>query len=364
MIRANQITLHIGGFQLNRLSLEVNPNEYFVLLGPPGSGKTLFLEVLCGLRRPQSGQIFINRQNVIRLEPRRRMIGYVPQDYALFPHLNVEGNIRFGLEAGGLSESWVNERVQKVADQLGIRRLLSRQIAGLSGGERQQVALGRALVIRPKVLLLDEPVSALDESTREAICSELKRVQRELSLATIHVCHQLQEAFSVADRAGILRDGSFQQIGTLDELIHRPANAFVARFMRCQNILSGLVLGIADHDGWTEIKVAAHQFAVPGRFHGEIQLVIRPERIRLAHEGFAPCDSSIQFPAEIQRVLDRGSHLQIEIDASFPLTIYATHEELANLVLDPGTKVTALIRPESIHILSSTNSGKSTGQLS
>jgi ABC-type sugar transport system ATPase subunit len=355
MIRADHIAFQIGGFLMDRLSLEVKRDEYFVLLGPPGSGKTLFLEALCGLRRLQSGRIFIDHQDVIRLEPRRRMIGYVPQDYALFPHLSVEGNIRFGLQAEGLDRSEIVQRIRTVANQLGIQHLLSRQIAGLSGGERQQVALGRALVIRPKVLLLDEPVSALDESTRETVCGELKRVQRELGLATIHVCHQLQEAFSVADRAGILREGSFQQIGTLDELIHRPANTFVARFMRCQNILSGHVAGPANLSGWVEIKIGKHRFALPGDFHGEIQLVIRPELIRLAREISTPSASIIQFPAEVHRIADRGSHLMIELDASFPLTVHATHEELAELVLYPGAKIAVLIRPESIYILPETH---------
>ena len=164
------------------------------------------------------------------------MIGYVPQDYALFPHRPVEGNIRFGLEAEKLPNSEIDRRVEEIAEQLKIRHLLSRRIEGLSGGERQQVALGRALVIQPKVLLLDEPVSALDESTRESVCKELKRIQGELGITTIHVCHQLQEAFTVADRAGILREGNFQQIGTMEELIRKPRNRFVAEFMRCGNL--------------------------------------------------------------------------------------------------------------------------------
>jgi ABC-type sugar transport system ATPase subunit len=353
MIRAEDVVLHIGEFLLNGLSLEIKQAEYFVLLGPPGSGKTLFLEALCGLRRIASGRIFINQQNVTKLEPRRRKIGYVPQDYALFPHLFVEKNIRFGLEAEDLAESEIDQRVQEIADRLRIRHLLHRQIAGLSGGERQQVALGRALVIRPKVLLLDEPVSALDETTRESVCRELKWIQQELGLTTIHVCHQLQEAFSVADRAGILRAGSFQQVGTMDELAYRPANEFVARFLRCQNILPGRVLGPAYRNGWVEIELGAHRFIAPGDFQGAIQLVIRPELIRLERPNQPQAESLIRLPAEIRKVTGLGSYVQVEMDASFPLILHATREELVGLILDPGTKTIALVRPENIYILSS-----------
>lgn len=236
MIQAENLYFRIGEFILNGASLVVKQGEYFVLLGPTGSGKTLLLEAICGLRKLESGRLFINGRNVTDLEPRRRMIGYVPQDYALFPHRPVEGNIRFGLEADKLPNSEIDRRVEAIAEQLKIRHLLSRRIEGLSGGERQQVALGRALVIQPKVLLLDEPVSALDESTRESVCKELKRIQGELGITTIHVCHQLQEAFTVADRAGILREGNFQQIGTMEELTRKPRNRFVAEFMRCGNL--------------------------------------------------------------------------------------------------------------------------------
>ncbi len=351
MIRTENIKFRVGEFQLSEVSLEVEKGEYFVLLGPPGSGKTLLLELICGLRRPQAGRLFVSRQDVTGLEPRRRGIGYVPQDYALFPHRNVEGNICFGLEAEGLKKSEISRRVHGAAEKLGIGHLLERRIAGLSGGERQRVALGRALVVNPKILLLDEPVSALDESTRETICSELKRIQRELDLATIHVCHQLDEAYSVADRAGILREGRFEQMGTLDTLTQRPANAFVAKFMRCQNVLPGQVAGPSNRSGWIEVILGRHLIEVQGSFSGNVQLIIRPERIRLSHKDQQQTERHIRLPAEVQRILDRGAYQRVELDASFPLIVHAAQEELADLAIEPGMKISALIRPESIHIL-------------
>lgn len=353
MIRAENVTFRVGEFQLNEVSLRVQRGEYFVLLGPPGSGKTLFLEIICGLRRLQAGRIFINGQDVTSLEPRGRMIGYVPQDYALFPHRSVEGNIRFGLETENLEKSEINRRVHEIAEKLGIRHLLTRRIGGLSGGERQRVALGRALVVHPKVLLLDEPVSALDESTREAICIELKRIQSELDLATIHICHQLDEAFSLADRAGILREGVFQQIGALETLTQRPANIFVAGFMRCQNILPGQATGPSGRHGWTDIMLGKQLISVPGNFRGNIHLIVRPERIRLVRENLQQSESAVPLPVEIRRIVDRGGHQQVEVDGSIPLVVNVAQEEFADLVLESGMKVTAVIRPESIHILPS-----------
>ncbi len=233
MIRTEEITFRVGTFQLQRLSIEIANGEYLILLGPPGSGKTIFLECICGLKRLESGKIYIDGRDVTNLEPRLRGIGYVPQDYALFPHLSVEQNIAFGLRVRGRAEG----KVVETADLLGIRQLLPRPIAGLSGGEKQRVALARALVLQPKILLLDEPVSALDEVTRQEVCAQLRSIQRKLGLTTIHVSHNLEEAFSVADRAAILHQGVLKQIGTMDELSLKPNSDFVARFMRCDKRL-------------------------------------------------------------------------------------------------------------------------------
>jgi molybdate transport system ATP-binding protein/molybdate/tungstate transport system ATP-binding protein len=235
MIRTDDITFRIGTFELQRLSLDIAGGEYFILLGPPGSGKTIFLECLCGLKKIDSGRIYIDQQNVTDAEPRARGIGYVPQDYALFPHLSVEQNIQFGLRARGSRIRRMQKKITETAEMLNIRELLSRRIHGLSGGEKQRVALARVLVVEPKILLLDEPVCALDEVTRQEVCAQLLNIQRRLNLTTIHVSHNLEEAFTVADRAAILNAGVLQQVGTLDEIVDNPASEFVRRFMRREN---------------------------------------------------------------------------------------------------------------------------------
>ncbi len=232
MICTEEIYFRIGTFQLQRLSIKIAKGEYFVLLGPPGSGKTIFLECLCGLKKIDSGRIYIDGHQVTGLEPRARGIGYVPQDYALFPHLTVEQNIAFGLRVHGYQHKETQAKVAETAELLGMRHLLGRGVGGLSGGEKQRVALARALVLQPKILLLDEPVCALDEVTRQEVCVQLLDIQRRLGLTTIHVSHNLEEAFTVADRAAILNEGILQQVGPLDELLAKPNSKFVARFMR------------------------------------------------------------------------------------------------------------------------------------
>jgi len=272
MIRTEGLSYSINSFSLRGIDLAVERGEHFVLLGPPGSGKSLFLECLCGLRRAEAGRIEIKGRDVTRLEPRARGIGFVPQDYAILPHLSVAGNIAFGLRAHGFGRRARSEKTAAVAQKLGIDHLLERSVAGLSGGERQRTALARALVLEPDVLLLDEPVSALDEATRQEVCAEIRSVQRAFGVTTIHVSHNLEEAFSVADRAGVMLDGAFQQVGAIGGLLRRPRNEFVARFMRCGNIIRGNAVGAtgaADTAGGsTAVSAGGVHLIVPGKHGG------------------------------------------------------------------------------------------------
>ncbi|MCK4999190.1 MAG: ATP-binding cassette domain-containing protein, partial [Anaerohalosphaera sp.] len=171
MIRTENMSFSVGEFCLDDFNIEIERGQYFVMLGPPGSGKSIFLECLCGLKCPDSGRIFLDDKDVTNVQPRVRHIGYVPQDYAVFPHLSVRGNIEFGLKANGSSKQDSSAKVLETARLLGIDHLLDRTSDGLSGGERQRVSLARALVLEPSILLLDEPVCALDEATRQSLCA-------------------------------------------------------------------------------------------------------------------------------------------------------------------------------------------------
>jgi ABC-type sugar transport system ATPase subunit len=231
MIDVRGLSLRAGTFRLREVSLHAAPGEYFVLMGQTGSGKSLLIKCICGLIRPVAGMVRIGGRDVTRLEPRLRRVGYMPQDCGLFPHLTVLKNITFSLEARGLARRHAVRAVGPLVEMLGLGRLLARSPRSLSGGEQQKVALARALAGRPKALLLDEPVSALDEPTRRDVCAELRDVQRSLGIATVHVCHSLEEARSVADRVGVLHEGALHQTGPVEELSARPATDAVARLL-------------------------------------------------------------------------------------------------------------------------------------
>ena len=231
MLKVQNLGFRVGGFELHDVCLHVEPREYFVLMGATGSGKSLLVKSICGLTRARAGRIMIGGRDVTNLPPRLRGVGYVPQDSCLMPHLSVLRNVAFAMEVAGLSKNHAAEEIAPVVEFLGIGDLLNRSTVNLSGGERQKVALARALASKPKLLLLDEPVSALDEPTRREICVVLRRVQREFGVATIHVCHSRQEAAAVHDRVGVMSEGRLIQTGSLDELTDNPADADVRRLL-------------------------------------------------------------------------------------------------------------------------------------
>ncbi len=278
MIRIEQVNYSVGTFALRDVSLSVAAGEYFVLLGPTGSGKTVLVECLCGLNRIDSGRIFIGEADVTHEEPRSRGVGYLPQDYALFPHKTVRGNIGFGLRNRREFPAEIRQQVDQLMDQLGLAHLADRLPEKLSGGEKQRVALARALAVRPRVLLLDEPVSALDEQTRDDLCRKLKQLQRETKTTTVHVCHNFAEMLSVADRIGILEQGRILQVGTPQEILERPNSARVARFVQAGNLLSArewMYLAGADGMGFR-----GRRFGFDGPA-GDVVVMIRPENIHL-----------------------------------------------------------------------------------
>ncbi len=211
-IKAANLSFRIGDFAMNGLSLDIRRGEYFVLTGPNGAGKTILIKLISGLLSPEAGEISIHGQAVMALPPWKRNIGYVPQAGLLFPNRTVAQNIGFGLEVRRAGRKLLETEIARVAAALKIEYLLSRTIEGLSGGERQKVALGRALAINPAVLLLDEPVSSIDEEARDALCGELKRIQRELGITTLHVSHNRHETELVADRVGVLDAGTLKSV--------------------------------------------------------------------------------------------------------------------------------------------------------
>ena len=241
MLRLEDICVRLGEFRLREISLHVVPGTYLALLGPTGTGKTVLLETIAGVHHPDSGHIYIRTQEVTRLAPEKRHLGIVYQDYALFPHLTVFENIAFGLRLKGISRLKIHQAVAEMAAFLEIEPLLKRRPNRLSGGERQRAALARALVMEPLVLLLDEPLSALDMATRSRLQRELKRIHTELGVTIIHITHDVNEAFFLADRLAVMKDGRILQEGPPEEVCRRPRNQSVAELMGIENMLAATV---------------------------------------------------------------------------------------------------------------------------
>ncbi|MBN1278056.1 MAG: ATP-binding cassette domain-containing protein, partial [Deltaproteobacteria bacterium] len=263
MIEIEKLNGDLGEFHLRDINITVNKGEYLAILGPTGAGKTVLIEYIIGIYQPNSGMIRIDGEDILQLYTEERNIGYVPQDYALFPNLTVEKNISYGLEARRMEPEQIKNLVSEMISRLKINYIRHRMPLNLSGGEKQRVALGRALATEPKVLLLDEPLSALDENLRNEMAKELRRVQRDVNGTFIHVCHNFEEASDVADRIAIMNDGRIVQVGTLKEIMENPKNEFVARFVKTQNIFGGV------SDG-SRIQIGDTSIAKKHSFKGEV----------------------------------------------------------------------------------------------
>jgi ABC-type sugar transport system ATPase subunit len=222
MIELCDVSIRSGGFSLSGVNLTVRQREYAVLMGGTGQGKTTILEAICGLRGVTSGRVILGGVDMTRHKPADRGVGYVPQDLGLFPMMTVRGHLEFALRVRRAPRKVIDERVAELADLLGIAPLLSRHVRHLSGGEAQRVALGRALSFRPQILLLDEPLNALDEATRDRLCELLKSIQKHTGLTTLHITHSRAEARAVADKLIVLSAGRLAE-RPLDELKPLPA---------------------------------------------------------------------------------------------------------------------------------------------
>jgi ABC-type Fe3+/spermidine/putrescine transport system ATPase subunit len=289
---------------LHPTTLAVTAGEFLTLLGPSGSGKTTLLSLAAGHLAPTSGRILIGTRDVTELPPRLRNIGMVFQDYALFPHLSVFENVAYGLRARHCRRADIARRVRAVLATVQLEGYDQRAIPQLSGGQRQRVALARALVIEPDVLLLDEPLGALDRQLRRQVQLEIRRLHRKFGHTTVFVTHDQEEALVLSDRIAIMRAGQIEQIGTAESLYEGPINTFVAGFLGDSNLIEGTVRAVAQ-DG-AELAVPGldaplRGIAGPGVIIGEhAALLVRPEHVRL-DEALAP-----GLPATVEEVVYLG----------------------------------------------------------
>ena len=289
MIRVEQLTARQGDFRLGPVDLDLSSSSYLTILGPSGAGKTLFLETCMGLIAPDSGRVWLGGKNVTRIAPEQRHISYLPQDLALFPHLNIRENILFGAKRRKLDKDQTKSRLANLLDLLELHSIINRKnVATLSGGERQRVALARALLPEPRLLFLDEPFSALDATIKRQLQVKLREINQRLEVTILHVTHDQEEAFMLGEQIAVMIRGQLQQVGPRDEIYYRPASLDVARFLRNQNIFNLIVEEVLP-DGslllGNRLSLKAPGYAGAKKGHrlatgirSEEVMVIRPDR--------------------------------------------------------------------------------------
>lgn len=288
LIRIENVVKRFGTIlAADHISLSIGEGEFFALLGPSGCGKTTLLRMLAGFETPDSGSILLDGKDLTAVRPWNRPVNMMFQSYALFPHMSVYDNIAYGLRQEGLPAAEVDRRVRNALELIGLPELAKRKPGNLSGGQKQRVALARAIVKQPRVLLLDEPLAALDRKLRVEMRLELKRLQNEVGIAFVFVTHDQEEALTMADRAAVMKDGKVMQVGTPEELYNAPANLYVAQFIGEANVFAGQ-LDYIDSEWQLECDgqafcVSAAEVHRSGLAKGEqAALVIRPERIEIA----------------------------------------------------------------------------------
>src|SRR6266496_1408537 len=271
-------------YAVRDVSLEVRPGELLTLLGPSGCGKTTTLRMIAGFQEPDAGRVWIGGQDVTRLMANERNIGFVFQSYALFPHLPVFENVAYGLRVQRQAETEIARRVGEVLELVGLAGYDRQMPHQLSGGEQQRVALARAIVIRPRVLLFDEPLSNLDAKLRIQMRHEIRDLQRRLAITTVYVTHDQEEAMAVSDRIAVMHQGSVVQEGTAEDLYHRPVSQFVAQFVGRVNLVPARVVAVHD-DAVTVAALGAvvqtRLPALPVNAGDAVSLLLRPEAIQI-----------------------------------------------------------------------------------
>jgi ABC-type Fe3+/spermidine/putrescine transport system ATPase subunit len=347
MIRIRNLCIELGDFTLKNANIEVAEGEYMVVVGPSGAGKTVLLESIAGLYPIRQGQIWLRGDEATRLEPERRGVSIVYQDHALFPHLSVQENILFGLKMRKTGPDEIKKALAMVVDLFDISSLLHRRPLTLSGGERQKVALARALSVHPDVLLLDEPLSALDPRTRETVQEELHRLHRTLRITTLHVTHDFEEAIALGERIVVIGDGEIKQVGPPEEIFRRPNSEFVARFAMSRNIFPGAVLPV--EVGKHRFRSDQAIFTVADGSNGGDRAAVRPEDVFVSLDP-SRLNEDNAFWGEIIRITDRGSTLYVAVDMPPVITALMTRNTFREMGLAVGMRVSVSFNASSVHV--------------
>lgn len=338
IISLRNISIFYDGEQvLKDFNLNIRDGEFVTLLGPSGCGKTTVLRTIGGFITPETGDVFFQEKRINDLPPHKRAVNTIFQKYALFPHLNVYENIAFGMRIRGKKDAQVKAKVTEMLEMVNLTGYSHRNISQLSGGQQQRVAIARALAVEPRVLLLDEPLGALDLKLRKDMQVELKKIQQQTGITFVFVTHDQEEALSMSDTVVVMDKGEIQQIGTPTDIYNEPLNAFVADFIGESNILDGLML--EDY----RVRFAGHTFQCLDKGLGknaQVDVVIRPEDIDVVG-----ADSS-HIHGEVTNVTFKGVHYEIIVDvAGFKWMIQSTDMQ------EIGNQIGLSLMPDDIHVM-------------
>jgi len=340
-----------GAVAVSGVSLKIASGEFFSLLGPSGCGKSTTLRMVAGFVAPDEGQILIDGDDIVDRPPEKRDVGIVFQNYAIFPHMSVAENIAFGLRMRKVDRAAIEGRVRDALRQVGLDGYERRYQRQLSGGEQQRVALARVLVTRPRILLLDEPLSALDKNLREDMKYWIKGLQKSLGITTIYVTHDQSEALTMSDRIGVMNKARVVQIGSPIEIYERPADIFVTTFIGHSNLLDATVkqstanavmLGVGVGPS---IAAPPRKGLAPGR---KVKLVIRPENVLLDDDGGGGLAS---LPGIIDAKVYQGALIRYQITVAGQSIVAEVQNQARRLQHDPGTKITIFWHPETTEVL-------------
>ena len=357
-VRLNRVSKHFGELiAVQDLDLDVGRGEFFTLLGPSGCGKTTTLRMVAGFEQPTAGRILIDGADVAGLPSYRRPTNTVFQSYALFPHLSVRENVAFGLRRKKVSKSEIAGRVESELERVGLAAEINRKPNQLSGGQQQRVALARALVNLPKVLLLDEPLGALDLKLRKGLQLELKRIQRDVGITFVYVTHDQEEALTMSDRIAVMSNGIVEQVDTPENVYERPGTTFVAGFIGVSNLMPGTIASASGDRGTIRLdsgpEVEAH---VNGLANGErCHAVVRPEKLRIEHAGGSSGDGmpSVDGVVESSVYLGTSTQIVVRLPDDVTLTVLVPNASEAERARLPGggAPVRLSWSPDHIHVV-------------
>jgi len=345
MLRTENLNLRLGEFALRDISLEINPGDYYVLLGRSGAGKTQLLELICGLTKPDSGRIFLDGSDITETKVQERNIGLVFQDFALFPHYTVRENITYPLIIRHLGKREISLKVERAAKEMNITHLLARKPDLLSGGEKQRVALARTLVTDPAVLLLDEPMASVDASLKDSIRRMLRRLNRA-GQTIVHVTHDFDEAISLANRVGVIHNGKIIQEGAPLEVFNHPVNRFVARYAGIKNFFR--VTFIKSGKMWSGITEKTTKFKLlPGKYPASGLVIVGSTELLLSRQG-APGIQLNNVRGVIEDIVPSATGYEITVDAGDYIYVDITHRDMEQNLFKTGEKVIVSFSPEAL----------------